>query len=718
VLRGLALLAVLLLAALAAQARSDETLTVPVGRLGDEVEYDIYAVFETMDDGVRRVREEHSREALRADEITTIADAAGRMHEVLVWTHASGGDFAKQYPALRGNEYVALDGRALIRFDDVYLYGEGTSGFRAHYAPSFVDHGWHWQRWREHRDLRFQGETYRVGQPVPQPAGQQEDWKPWFANIVQDERVAASGRVNGEPAVRIHWYREYDEVVHVHDEISTWVGSATPYYLYRNGSTTHTWPGGYSKVTISYRLAEYRPGAGPEIPWREILGAPDIRRHDAERTTTGFAPGDGSARTFPYSFEEAVRHVESNPALRRFQAWRADHPHGVVVGANYLVGAAQRHFWDPILPEAPVASWTLLWGDVDGSSIAVRSSRGSGVVQDVEFESAVVATDWSDYTSIQQAFEVMQPGAVTWWDAARLWTRLREDPEAGPLTYGQWGFAHVGYDGAIMLFGGESRLFEVIELAHGNPQTNVLGQRINPAERAWSSVAVMHAQTGLMHTMHGLSDERPLTLAPLGEVLDAPRIEVDRQPSHFEAEEWAGGIAALGLLAVLAWIAPLLKHWITSLGASVAGYAKVPRESALDHPLRRTIVEAVAADPGITPPELQRLLDARWSTLIYHLSVLERHRMVASVVRGRRRHMFPAAQPMVERRKASLLRNPRTKTVLECIGRDPGIGRGELARQLDLSLPGLDWHIRRLTEAGMVRQERAGLRHVFHPVAA
>lgn len=69
--------------------------------------------------------------------------------------------------------------------------------------------------------------------------------------------------------------------------------------------------------------------------------------------------------------------------------------------------------------------------------------------------------------------------------------------------------------------------------------------------------------------------------------------------------------------------------------------------------------------------------------------------------------MFPAGDDLSDKEVAVIaaLQSPRAKDVLEFLAEEPGATKTEAARDLDLSVKGLGWHVERLEDLGVVRVE-------------
>lgn len=182
----------------------------------------------------------------------------------------------------------------------------------------------------------------------------------------------------------------------------------------------------------------------------------------------------------------------------------------------------------------------------------------------------------------------------------------------------------------------------------------------------------------------------------------------------------AGGRAALLVVlaagAVTAGALTLAFHARGLRAGLVALFSRLVRPRLLDHGLRARIVEAVAADPGLHASEIARRVGAEGGVFEYHLGVLLRERILASVAAEGFRHYFPHGRfAPHEMRRRALLRHAHLENLFAVVRQNPGIEAGAAARRLGLSAPRVSKLSARLSEAGLVRRERVGRRVLLSP---
>jgi predicted transcriptional regulator len=172
------------------------------------------------------------------------------------------------------------------------------------------------------------------------------------------------------------------------------------------------------------------------------------------------------------------------------------------------------------------------------------------------------------------------------------------------------------------------------------------------------------------------------------------------------AELLAGSTIVAALIGLLALGLKLL-GWLP-------GYAKVPKEALLDHGARATIVSKVEEDPGITVAELSDDLSTPYNTVDYHVRRLQRERLLAQLVQGKRKHLYAAQVPSADRPRLAALRNANTVRLLEEIRNHPGSHQRALAAAIHVRPTSLAWHLARLEGSGLVRSARTGRRVVWY----
>jgi DNA-binding transcriptional ArsR family regulator len=174
----------------------------------------------------------------------------------------------------------------------------------------------------------------------------------------------------------------------------------------------------------------------------------------------------------------------------------------------------------------------------------------------------------------------------------------------------------------------------------------------------------------------------------------------------------AGGALLVGS-AAYAWPA---FRWRAARFLLLPLYARLKREQVLENPLRDDILQTVQQQPGISASELGRRLACGWGTLVYHLTVLERMKLVSSAREGRHKRFFAQGRIHYSDKGAvGLLANPAARNILDAIRAQPGVIQKELGERLELSPGTIAWHVERLAEQGLIVREEEGRVVRYYP---
>ncbi len=176
--------------------------------------------------------------------------------------------------------------------------------------------------------------------------------------------------------------------------------------------------------------------------------------------------------------------------------------------------------------------------------------------------------------------------------------------------------------------------------------------------------------------------------------------------------DWATAAAAATagtlLIGLIAWLGSQSKALLGG-GAAVVGYARVAGNKVLEHPGRAEVYERIKANPGISMAELARAVEFGESTLNYHLRVLAKNEFVSQVRDGRYLRFFDrtTGQYANERKHAlSALQNGTSSRIAAAILETPGVAQRELAARFGVAPSTVNWHIRRLSQVGLVDSRR------------
>jgi DNA-binding transcriptional ArsR family regulator len=155
---------------------------------------------------------------------------------------------------------------------------------------------------------------------------------------------------------------------------------------------------------------------------------------------------------------------------------------------------------------------------------------------------------------------------------------------------------------------------------------------------------------------------------------------------------------------------------VAKSGLLVPLYAKLTRRKVLDQSTRQQVHDKIHSDPGCTTRSVAKALGISWSTAAYHLRVLRHMGMITSKRQGRHEHFFVTGESsQVEQVVKAVLQNPTTRKIANLIAMNPGIIQKDVCEQLKIAPSTASDHLKRLREAGAVREERQWRTRAYHP---
>jgi len=123
--------------------------------------------------------------------------------------------------------------------------------------------------------------------------------------------------------------------------------------------------------------------------------------------------------------------------------------------------------------------------------------------------------------------------------------------------------------------------------------------------------------------------------------------------------------------------------------------------------VRQRLAAFVRESPGVTITDLARLVGLSHSTVSYHLRILEQ----ASEVQGRRdgrtvRYYAPGQYEDLRTRLRPLLERKRVRAIIRILEERPDAVPFHIARELEVSVPTVMWHLAKLREFGALELEK------------
>jgi predicted transcriptional regulator len=199
--------------------------------------------------------------------------------------------------------------------------------------------------------------------------------------------------------------------------------------------------------------------------------------------------------------------------------------------------------------------------------------------------------------------------------------------------------------------------------------------------------------------------EREYSLAGVPLLSTGPGAEPDlvpvREAPVAERIPWTG-LAAAGAVVGLA----ALVGWLVKAGPLAGLFSRhIPDVTA--HPVRRAVLEAIRAEPGIHHSELLRRVGKGNSVVTNHLRRLAAAGLVVERQGSRFLCYFPADATRAALAAGPLVKSPVARGILAAVASAPVSGQ-ELARRLGVEPGTITYHAQRLGQAGLVSTRRDG----------
>jgi predicted transcriptional regulator len=123
--------------------------------------------------------------------------------------------------------------------------------------------------------------------------------------------------------------------------------------------------------------------------------------------------------------------------------------------------------------------------------------------------------------------------------------------------------------------------------------------------------------------------------------------------------------------------------------------------------VRQRLATHVQGNPGITITDLAKHVGLSHSTASYHLRILER----AGEVQGKRdgrtvRYYANGQYDDLRTRLQPLLKRERVVAILRLVQERPDMNPFNIARELDVSVPTVMWHLAKLRDYGALHMEK------------
>lgn len=558
-----------------------------------------------------------------------------------------------------------------------------------------------------------------LGESLPDPLPEGTEFRSWVADrafvnehdaygVVSEATLKVPGEFRAEDA-RDAWMESLRGST-LRLTRTDWVTPDLPYVVASETAATLKRPGESERLLAHHleSLAVYKPGNRQAIPWTgspaDPVGPGEDLRLERQLSSLG-APVDGAGSRLPYPLGQAVSDVQGDLSLLQYQLWRQQHPNPYLIAAKFLRGESSRS-------GAESYQWNLVFGVPAGDAYEVSAERRPGVERPI-------VREWDNPSKRPFSPSDMPAQPLTLAAAERAWTlvaaKVYQDKTPSYVRWGlDWDYhqgvacplpSHEGprphTDPALhfkVLYFGYTTSGSCVEAA--NPWSEAaLVLNLETGRPVWS----YHVQTDFDY--HGL----PFSGPPRRPVPVAHTLPPELRPPTVEKTALASGSIFFAIAAV--YFLPLLQFASLKTLLLLPGYSKLFGIDLGANKIREQLLEAIRNNPGIHASELKRRIDAGWGTIVYHLSVLERNKMVSSLVDGRHKRFFPIGVIDWSRRgQLAVLMHDTTKRLYELILETPGSVQGELASHVGLTVPTTIWHLKRLEDAGLVGRDKKGRR--------
>jgi predicted transcriptional regulator len=156
--------------------------------------------------------------------------------------------------------------------------------------------------------------------------------------------------------------------------------------------------------------------------------------------------------------------------------------------------------------------------------------------------------------------------------------------------------------------------------------------------------------------------------------------------------------------------------------ALALGYRKVEQYALSFNRNRQKILETIIAHPGVKFQTLEQLTGMKEGTLKYHLRLLVMKRKIVAASIGYYEQYFEnnGRYSKIEKKLILYLRNPTTRRILEILAACPDVIRKDIAESLGLAGPTVSWHMKRLSDDGIITMRKSGkaVRYTLCPAGA
>ena len=149
----------------------------------------------------------------------------------------------------------------------------------------------------------------------------------------------------------------------------------------------------------------------------------------------------------------------------------------------------------------------------------------------------------------------------------------------------------------------------------------------------------------------------------------------------------------------------------------VRGYRRISRKNVFDHPSRKLLYDLILDNPAIEIKDLAELSGLNEHTIKYHLDKIQDAGQISVCLAGNSRHYFEnhGTYSSWEQQLFSRSHQNGTGRIIRVVWENPGITRGDVAKELGVSGPVISRSILPLIQEGLIRQEADGKFRRYYP---
>lgn len=157
-------------------------------------------------------------------------------------------------------------------------------------------------------------------------------------------------------------------------------------------------------------------------------------------------------------------------------------------------------------------------------------------------------------------------------------------------------------------------------------------------------------------------------------------------------------------------------YWIWPKLGIMGLFSRLERGELLDHPARAKLVQIVESQPGIHFHELAQKAELANGTAVHHLRKLSDSGHINVRRSGRYTCYFPTGRVDASAALAApLLKSDGARQVMDAVRAKPGMSNLELAQATGLQPSTVNYHVQRLSQAGLLATLRDGRSVRLHP---